>query len=243
MTPHAAIIVSHGQPGAPAPPEVALARLAAQVSAALPDGWQVGSATLAMPDALEAALEAAPASPLVYPMFMSEGWFTRTELPRRIGAAPARPTRPFGTDPDLPKMAAALLREVLDARGWQAGQTTLFLAGHGSGRSARTAQDTRAFADALAALLPFRETRLGFVEQAPFLQEAAQGLDKRSICLPFFAAKLGHVLDDLPEALKATDFKGIALEPIGCAPQVPALVAKALLKAQADHAPAPTTAQ
>ncbi len=234
MKPDAAIIVSHGQPGAPAPPEAALARLAAQVSAVLPEGWQVSSATLATPGALETALEAAPANPLVYPMFMSEGWFARTQLPGRIGAAPARITRPFGTDPNLPSMAAALLQEVLDAEGWQAGQTTLFLAGHGSGRSARTAQDTRAFAAALAALLPFQKTRIGFVEQAPFLQEAAAGLGPKSICLPFFAAQLGHVLDDLPEALESAKFKGIALEPVGCAPQVPALIAEALLKAQAD---------
>lgn len=234
MTPQAAIIVSHGQPGDPAPPEAELARFATRVAAHLP-GWQVASATLASPGALEAALSACPENPLIYPMFMSQGWFTQTQLPRRIGAHPVRITRPFGTDPGLPDMAATVLHEVLAQHGWRAQDTQIFLPGHGSGRSPNAARDTHAFATALAARIRVAELRVGFVEQAPYLAEMAQGLGPTSICLPFFAAKLGHVLDDIPTALETTGFKGLALDPIGCAPQVPQLVARALHNLQATH--------
>ena len=54
------LIVAHGQPSDPAPAEAILAQLAVAVSALLP-GRKVGSATLAAPGALAAALAAAGA--------------------------------------------------------------------------------------------------------------------------------------------------------------------------------------
>jgi len=234
---HTAIIVSHGQPSEPEPPEAELAAFARGVATHLP-GWDVKSATLAMPGALDAAMAGSAPNPLVYPMFMSQGWFTQVQLVKRLGDHPARITLPFGLDPGLPVMAAQLLREVLDKQGWAAEETQLFLPGHGSGRSPNSARDTYAFAEALATQIPFTEQRVGFVEQPPHLEETARGLGAQSICLPFFAAKLGHVIDDIPDALNAVAFEGVALDPVGCAPQVPALVARALHKAQAEFSSA-----
>lgn len=85
-----ALIVAHGQPSDPDPAEAALAVLAARVADALPPGWQVESATLAAPGALEAALsrfgDAGPPL-LIYPMFIADGWFTQVNLPKRLRAA------------------------------------------------------------------------------------------------------------------------------------------------------------
>lgn len=232
--PESAIIVGHGQPSDPAPAETDLAGFAARVGAHLPD-WQVIGATLAKPGALDAALAACPPNPVVYPMFMSQGWFTQVQLVKRLGDRRARIAPPFGVDPGLPAMAADHLNRVLEAQGWTAGATRLFLAGHGSGRSPNAARDTRAFATALASHIGFAELRIGFVEEAPFLADAAQGLGAEAICLPFFAARLGHVIDDIPEALHQAGFTGLRLAPIGCADEAPALVATALMKAQASH--------
>jgi len=86
--PRRALIVAHGQPSDPDPAEAALARLAAEVAARLPAGWQVDSATLAAPAALEAALTRGGGAPLlIYPMFIADGWFTQVNLPARIRAA------------------------------------------------------------------------------------------------------------------------------------------------------------
>ncbi len=76
------LLVAHGQPSDPAPAEAEVAGLAGKVAAALP-GWDVGSATLAAPEALQRALQGANA-PLVFPLFMADGWFTRTALPDRL---------------------------------------------------------------------------------------------------------------------------------------------------------------
>lgn len=222
-----AIIVSHGQPSDPDPAEADLARFAARVAAALP-GWLVGSATLAKPGALESALAAAEPAPRIYPLFMTEGWFTGEALRKRLGGAPAEVLRPLGVSPALPALAADWLGQEIAGAGWHEAGVQIFIAGHGSGRSPNSARDTRAFAAALGALLPGAEIRLGFVEEAPFLAEAARGLGAQSLCLPFFAAAGGHVADDIPEALDATGFAGRRLPPIGCAPAVPALVAREL---------------
>ncbi len=222
-----AIIVSHGQPSEPDPAEATLAGFAAEVSRALP-GWQIASATLAKPGALETALQAAGPHPLIYPLFMTAGWFTGDELRKRLRDRQADILPPLGLDPGLPEMTAGLLRGVLLREGWQACETRLFIAAHGSGRSRNSARDTQAFASALSGHLPFAEIRVGFVEEPPLLADVAVDLGSQAICLPFFAAKGGHVIDDIPEALKLAEFNGACLEPIGSAPGVAGLVARAL---------------
>jgi len=228
MTTPAALVVSHGQPSDPDPAEAELSLFTAQVAAQLP-GWQVTSATLAKPGALDAALSEAGPAPVVYPLFMTEGWFTGENLRNRLADAPgARVLRPLGVSPDLPALAADLLGHEIARAGWRAQETRLFVAGHGSGRSPNSARDTRAFARALGEHIALAEIRVGLVEEAPRLAEAARGLGARSICLPFFAARRGHVIDDIPEALDAAGFDGLRLAPIGLAPPVPALVARAI---------------
>lgn len=223
-----AIIVSHGQPGDPGPQQRAIEALAGAVAALRP-GCEVVGATLAMPGALAAV---AGNDALVYPMFMAEGWFTRTELPRRLaeaGAPRARVLRPFGTDPALPALIAAKALGAAAAQGWTGPQTTLLLTAHGSQRS----QASFAITSRLAAMLAPRFDRVvtGFVEQAPFIAEAAAGLD-RAVTLPLFALRADHVLDDLPAALDAAGFAGPRLDPIGLAPEVPALIRDALAVGQ-----------
>ena len=225
-----AIIVSHGQPSDPDPAEAELARLAAQVGRALP-GWQVESATLAKPGALDGALAATEQPALVYPLFMTTGWFTGEALIKRLRNRPANMLPPLGLDPGLAALAGDLLRGALGQQGWQAGETRLFIAAHGSGSSENSARDTHAFAAALGAKLAFEEIRVGFVEEPPFLADVAVDLGERAICLPFFAARGGHVTQDIPEALSQARFKGVTLEPIGCTPGVAGLIARAVANA------------
>lgn len=226
----AAIIVSHGQPSAPDPAEADLARFANAVARGLP-GWHVGSATLAKPGALEAALAVAGPDVRIYPFFMTGGWFTGEVILERLEGHRAVVMPPFGLDPGLPGLAAALLGEALEARGWRAGDTRVFLAAHGSGRSGNAARDTQRFAADLARLMPLAELRVGFIEEPPYLADQAFDLGARAICLPFFAAKGGHVLDDIPEALDLAEFNGVLLDPIGCVPGAAALVASTLVRA------------
>ncbi|MFW2544281.1 cobalamin biosynthesis protein CbiX [Primorskyibacter sp. 2E107] len=227
--PRHAVIVSHGQPSEPDVGEAEIRALSDAVQAVLPE-MRVTGATLAKEGALEAAVDSR-AGALVYPFFMADGWFTQKALPKRLEGFEVTQLAPFGLDPALPDWTADWLRRVLSERGWPAQDTALFLAAHGSGRSDKPASVTRGFGKALAERMPFREIRCGFVEEAPYLADMAEGLGERSICLPFFNMKRGHVLDDLPEALDAVGFAGVRLDPFGCQPELPRFIATALSSA------------
>lgn len=218
----AALIVAHGFPSDPTPQEHRLKALARDVAAHLP-GWQVRGATLAAPGALEAALDAM-APPLVYPFFMAEGWFTGSELPRRLAGRAQAQLAPFGVSPRLDALITATLAASLADQGWQGRDTGLLLAAHGSQRSRTSADSTYALADRLRATMPWREIRCGFIEEDPRLASTARDMGQ-AICLPFFALTAGHVLDDLPQALTEAAFAGPLLPPIGMAPDVAALIA------------------
>lgn len=226
-----AVIVSHGQPGDPGPQQRAIEDLASAVAREDP-GCDLRGATLAMPGALA---DACKPDSLIYPMFMAEGWFTRTELPRRLeqaGATGARILRPFGADPALPDLMIAKALQAAADHGWAASETTLLLTAHGSQRSQASFRITSALAERIAP--HFARVVTGFVEQTPFVVDAARDLD-RAVHLPFFALRAEHVTDDLPEALDAAGFTGPRLDPIGLAPEVPSLIAAALRAAASGY--------
>ncbi|MFT4012496.1 MAG: cobalamin biosynthesis protein CbiX [Paracoccus sp. (in: a-proteobacteria)] len=226
-----ALIVAHGQPGDPGPQQQAVQALATQVAARLPQA-RIRGATLAMPGALDIADDGT----LIYPMFMAAGWFTRTELPRRLaqaGAPQARILPPFGSDPGLPALCLALLAQAAQAQGWSLNETHLLIAAHGSGRSHAPAEATRAMARTLAPHLA--AITCGFIEEPPFLRDAARALPARALCLPLFATGAEHVTDDLPQALAQAGFQGISLPPVGLAAEVPAMIATSIRAALSER--------
>ena len=222
-----ALIVAHGQPSDPAPAEAALHALADRVAQAAP-ALQVGSATLAAPGALEAALTRLAPDGVIYPFFMADGWFVRQALPKRLGDHRARVLSPLGRDPALVGLAADHLRQACATRGWAAAQTALLIAAHGSARGPRAAAAVHDVGAALARSWPGAAPVYGFVEEAPFLRDAARDLPARTLCLPVFAAEGGHYREDVPEALQQAGFAGAVLPPLGQHPGVSALIAAAI---------------
>ncbi len=230
------VLVAHGQPSAPNPPERSLAQLAERVASFLPD-WQVRSATLAQPDRLEQVMQ--PGA-LVYPFFMAEGWFTTQVLPQRIGAIDHRQLPPFGQDPTLPKLVATLVQQARAAQSKPAASVPasvpaapdcLLLAAHGSARGPKAAAATERFASALRPLLPELKVMTGYIEQEPYLADMASKLPQHGLCLPFFAQSGDHVKDDIPAALKSAKFDGTVLPALGTFPEVAHLIAQAILRA------------
>ena len=232
-TPKSALIVAHGQPSEPAPPEVRLAVLTRQVATHL-KGWDIRSATVAAPGRLEAEVATLPPGTPLFPMFMADGWFVGRVLPKRLGDARVRILPPLGFDPGLPALAAGLVRTYLAGAGWPEAGSTLLLAAHGSARGPRAAQSARAFADQLSTLMPGLAIVTGFVEEAPFVEDAARGLGPRAVCLPYFALEGDHCRIDIPEALEKAGFQGETLPPLGETGAIPALIARALERSRAQ---------
>lgn len=219
------LIVAHGQPGDPAPQQAAIEAMAARVGALLP-AQEVCGATLAAEGALARGIRD---EALVYPLFMAGGWFTRVELPRRLGLLGARGLAvlpPFGADPGLPELARKQLAACAGSEGWSLSEVAVLIAAHGSGRSRAPSQAACDLAQKLAPHVG--SIRCGFIEEAPLLADQARGLGSRAICLPFFATEAGHVTEDLPQAMEAAGFTGRVLPPLGLAPEVPQMIAAAV---------------
>jgi sirohydrochlorin ferrochelatase len=216
-----ALIISHGQPSDPARAEAALAALAARVAQHLP-GWQVGSATLAAPGALDRAVREIGPQGRAYPLFMAGGWFTRVQIPARIAAAGAtgwQVLEPLGCDPVVHDLAVNLVRA--------AGPESVLLAAHGSFKSAVPSAIAGHVAARITAETGIR-AEAAFIDQDPQLARAT-GHGPGALCLPFFAAEGGHVTDDIPAALAEAGFQGRCLPALGLAPEIPGLIARAIL--------------
>ncbi len=225
-----AILVAHGSPSDPVPHQAALQALATEVGLHLP-GWEVRGATLASDGALSAALHGFDC-PLIYPFFMAAGWFTGTELPRRLAELDAvvQQVAPFGLDPQLPDLIARAVTDAALAAGLDPASVGLLLAAHGSKIARRSKDSSYAMAENLARLTQFQRIEVGLIEEPPLLVDVARKMG-RGVCLPFFALSAGHVVGDIPEALTEAGFDGPCLPPIGEHPDVPALIAAALERA------------
>ncbi len=204
------------------------------------EGWRIASATLAAPGALKRALDRLPGA-LIYPMFMSDGWFTKTTLPQHlqaVGATEITILPPFGQDPRTAELAAEMARTAASSAGYRLGETTLVLAAHGAAKNPAAGRAARRMAKAIAPLAPFGDIRLGFLEEAPFLHRAAQmEAGTPAICLPLFAAGGAHVTRDVPAALRAARWRGPLLAAIGLHARVSALIAGALARATLSPEP------
>ena len=222
----AAIIVAHGQPSAPGPADAEIIALAGRVARFLP-GWRVEGATLAAEGALARAVAACAGRIIaVYPMFMADGWFTTVQLPARLaeaGADKIRQLPAFGLDPAVQRLTVDLARQALSAGTTDA----ILLAAHGSGRSPAPARVADDMARRIAAETG-ANVEAGFIEQDPRIAEVARRLGPKAICIPYFAARGGHVLTDLPEALGEGGFAGTLLDPVGCQAAVPQIIADRL---------------
>ncbi len=168
---------------------------------------------------------------------MSDGWFTRTALPARLGAAEVRILAPLGLDPALPAVASRTLHRLAGEMGWEIGRTEILVAAHGSGAGRENpARCTYRFAHALSLLSEWHRVRIGLLEQEPRLSTVAGHCAGQTICLPFFAAGGEHVVRDVPEELDAGRFGGMLCDSLGGADDIPALIAGALQAASLEIA-------
>lgn len=228
--PLTALIVSHGQPSDPVPAAAEMAFVAAKVQSLMPEA-RVMAATLAEEGALERAVAVLGPEVRVYPMFMAGGWFTRTHLPERLaeaGAPGARVLPPFGLDGAVQALAVTVAREAAARLGRAPVDVPVLLAAHGSFKSPAPAEVAQTVAARLRDEGGFRRVQAAFIDQSPRIVEAAAGFPEGALVLPFFAARGGHVVEDLPQALHEAGFRGAVLPPLGLDPRVPGIIRRAL---------------
>lgn len=149
----------------------------------------------------------------VVPNFISEGYFTRTVIPRELeidGAFTRRGRRvikycePVGNHP---RMTELLLRRAAEiAPGINPRETTLFIVGHGTNLNENSAVAAKREVEQIAALGRFGEVRNAYMEEEPLIanwHEAAAF--PNVIVVPFFISDGLHSYEDIPVLLGIAD--------------------------------------
>ena len=200
------------------------------VAAELP-GWTVRGATIGAEGSIARGFDGLSEAAAVFPLMMVDGWILRKILPEALAAAgrkSARILKPLGLLPAFRAACAEMIRDGLRDAGLEAAEATVVLAAHGSARGPRPAACARALADELQEATGVRAVLPGYLEEAPFLTDALRNASEPAICLPCFATNAWHATGDVPQAVRASGFRGLVLPTAGAAPAVPALIAQEL---------------
>lgn len=154
----------------------------------------------------------------IVPFFISEGYFSAEVIPKELGFGCARNCTRFTRDSVLyyclPVGSHDLMTTVILARAKEVvekfpfprlpknSDTTLLIAGHGTGRNANSRQAVERQADLIRALNVFAEVGAVFMEEAPFIKGCWEQVKTRNIIVvPFFISDGLHAVEDIPVLL------------------------------------------
>ena len=159
----------------------------------------------------------------VVPLFISEGYFTEEVIPRELGLAARGQTAfpriqqrdglevhycdPVGTHP---RMTDVIVARALEAMGTgpetpSPSQTSLFVAGHGTGNNENSRRSVERQVLLLRQQGPFHDVHPAFMEEDPRIGDAyALGRTPNLVVVPFFISDGLHSQEDIPVLLGAT---------------------------------------
>ncbi len=232
----ALLIAAHGDAGGRAR-NTALRDLVRTVRERLP-ALQVACGVLNGKPSLEAAFAGLRGDKvLVYPLFMSGGYYVEKALPERLGldansSAGSRDVTilpPLGLDPALPEIVARRVRDAAPANPYSASESSVLVIAHGSTKSPQSRLAAETFADRLRRHLKAGLVRTAYLEEAPFVEDATAGLTARSVVVSLFVSQGSHGGGDVPKILAEAGI-GYApvIGPVGADRQIADLVVAAV---------------
>lgn len=156
----------------------------------------------------------------VIPMFISEGYFTETVIPRElglghqgpvpergiarvIGGRTVRYTLPYGVHPAMQDVILDRAREACPDLGGE--DTALVIIGHGTTRNANSNRVVHQNAERIRELGIFAQVHALFLDEDPRLSSWTEVVhSRRVVMVPFFASEGWHTLETIPEDLGLT---------------------------------------
>lgn len=156
----------------------------------------------------------------VIPMFISEGYFTETVIPRELGLGHQGPvppegiarvlggktvryTLPYGVHPGMADVILARAHEVLPDLNAQ--DTALIVLGHGTTRNENSSRVIYRNAERLRASGQFAEVHALFLDEDPKVGTWPEVVRApRVVVVPFFASEGWHTLETIPEDMGLT---------------------------------------
>lgn len=207
------LIVGHGERGGTNADNAGLRKLGDGVGSALDRiGAVVEVAVLngapLLGDAVASLAAAHCREILVYPFFMSDGYFTRTRLPQSLRAhQPSVPwlvLPPLGLDAGLPASIARKAHCVAQHENLPCDDVRLLIVGHGSSQSRASADAADAIAAAIRGTRMFARVDTAFLEEAPFLADELAAIRGHTLVVGLFTGDGLHAREDVPAALAGT---------------------------------------
>lgn len=176
---------------------------------------------------------------IVYPLFMSAGYFVKTVLADRVAAQGLRtPTgimQPLGMDKRLALLMLEHSLRTSKAAGIVPGEARLLVVGHGSKHGPESADATKRAARMLSSHSPYTRVETAFIEEEPLLKDALERYDGTTVVAGFLSGDGLHAGEDIPDAIKETGAHALYTGPIGLHPRIPDLVLSSLMKALEDE--------
>lgn len=236
----ALLIAAHGekQPGAgnQSVKRIARAIRAREIVSEIAVGFINGAPTIG--DALS-GVEARKV--IVYPLFASNGYFTRDRLVQLIDEASGATREieilpPLGLDPGLPALVIDHIDRVALENGLVTKSLTAILLAHGSRRNPASREATEGIAREIDKREACRNVAIAFLEERPSLEEAVQLIEGPTIVVGMFSGDGVHGARDAPQLvarLARSDviYSGV----IGSAPGIEEVVSSSVLKALAGR--------
>jgi len=154
------------------------------------------------PTVVESLRTLAAKSIVVYPVFASDGQFSRVRLPQLldesgVGKRVLHIFAPLGIDPGLAPIVARHLAARIRAEGRQAEQTNVILMAHGSRRDPASRLAAQGLAERLVGSVPFRSVGVALLEEPPSLQQATAGLVGPILVVGLFCGDGMHGAEDV----------------------------------------------
>ncbi len=160
----------------------------------------------------------------VVPLFISDGYFTQEVLPRELGFCRTGETGfsrvqrrggqtffycdPVGTHPSMTEVLLARAREIVEKfpfpRAPKPAETTLFIAGHGTGNNENSRKAIECQVELIRAKNLFAQVHAVFMEEDPRIGDCYKlAQTKILVVAPFFISDGLHSFEDIPVMLGA----------------------------------------
>jgi sirohydrochlorin cobaltochelatase len=154
----------------------------------------------------------------IAPLFISEGYFSAEIIPRELGfrfpdqLTLKTPTsvvcycHPVGSHPDMTKVILAratwVVKQFPFPRAPKSSETTLFVAGHGTGRNEMSRQAVENQVALIREQNLYPAVHALFMEENPRISDCyALALTKHLVVVPFFISDGLHTVEDIPVLL------------------------------------------
>jgi sirohydrochlorin cobaltochelatase len=152
----------------------------------------------------------------IAPLFISAGYFASEVIPRELGFDASRITRhasritfychPVGAHDSMTKIilsrAAEVVKKFPFPRAPKNSETTLFIAGHGTEKNARSRQAVERQAELIRAQNRYAAVHAIFMEEEPRIAAChLLAQTKNCVVVPFFISDGLHVVEDIPVLL------------------------------------------